>query len=118
MRKIRKVNERKVQFDWDETDDTAAADTNPLYAQRHEAQLYGRGHFGGIDIREQRSKQNFYDSIVQNRTTMADSEYAKYCLYPPLCCVELQRAYLKQVTMTCIGRKNRFMRCENVIGVL
>ena len=40
-RKIRRMNERKFVFDWDGTEDTSV-DTNPLYNERHDLQLYGR----------------------------------------------------------------------------
>jgi len=40
-RKIRKMNERKFVFDWDTNEDTAK-DFNPIYAERHDLQLFGR----------------------------------------------------------------------------
>jgi len=49
-RKIRKINNKKFVFDWDAKEDTAAKDLNPIYEKRHEARLYGRGHFAGISV--------------------------------------------------------------------
>ncbi|KAI0226552.1 mRNA splicing protein prp28 [Massospora cicadina] len=66
-RKIRKMNERKFVFDWDTTEDTSQ-DHNPLYSQRHQAQMFGRGHFGGFDDKEQlREKTRFYDRLLEAR---------------------------------------------------
>ncbi|SCO73166.1 ATP-dependent RNA helicase DDX23, putative [Plasmodium vivax] len=55
-------------FEWDQSEDTSKNDTNPLYQNRLEPQLlFGRGYIAGIDVREQRKKNNFYDKLVQNR---------------------------------------------------
>ncbi|KJP87180.1 hypothetical protein AK88_03227 [Plasmodium fragile] len=55
-------------FEWDQSEDTSRNDTNPLYQNRLEPQLlFGRGYIAGIDVREQRKKNNFYDKLVQNR---------------------------------------------------
>lgn len=57
----------KFNFDWNARDDTAV-DTNALYKHRHEAAaLYGRGFVGGVDRKEQRKKNNFYEELVQHR---------------------------------------------------
>ena len=37
-------------FDWDATDDTSV-DYNPLYKEKHQIQLFGRGHRAGIDLK-------------------------------------------------------------------
>ena len=56
-------------FDWDTTEDTAA-DYNPLYKQKHEIQLMGRGHVAGIDIKTQKKEQaSFYNKLMEKRRT-------------------------------------------------
>eukprot|EP00051_Salpingoeca_urceolata_P027711 m.482896 g.482896 ORF g.482896 m.482896 type:complete len:840 (-) comp22710_c0_seq1:50-2569(-) len=73
-RKIRKMNERKFVFDWDEGDDTSN-DYNPLYSNRHENQLWGRGNMAGIDITTQkREKSAFYEKLLAERRTAAEKE--------------------------------------------
>ena len=49
-RRVRRLNDRKFVFDWDATDDTSV-DYNPIYKDRHEIQLFGRGHIAGIDLK-------------------------------------------------------------------
>lgn len=73
-RRIRKVNDRKFVFDWDAAEDTSR-DLNPLYAERHDAQLFGRGHFAGIDVNEQRQQRGqFYEDLRRRRQTESDRE--------------------------------------------
>ncbi|KAL6305423.1 pre-mRNA-splicing ATP-dependent RNA helicase PRP28 [Sparassis latifolia] len=50
-RKIRKMNDRKFVFDWDEQDDTYSAETpSAVGSQRQGAQImFGRGHIAGMD---------------------------------------------------------------------
>jgi ATP-dependent RNA helicase DDX23/PRP28 len=50
-RKIRKMNERKFVFDWDEQEDTFSADPSAnIGVQRQGAQvMFGRGHIAGMD---------------------------------------------------------------------
>ncbi|KAH9981240.1 P-loop containing nucleoside triphosphate hydrolase protein [Lactifluus volemus] len=50
-RKIRKMNDRKFVFDWDEQEDTFAADPSAnIGVQRQGAQvMFGRGHIAGMD---------------------------------------------------------------------
>ncbi|KAH9951916.1 DEAD-domain-containing protein [Amylocystis lapponica] len=50
-RKIRKMNDRKFVFDWDEQDDTYSAETPAAVgSQRQGAQvMFGRGHIAGMD---------------------------------------------------------------------
>ena len=49
-KKIRRLNDRKFVFDWDIGEDTST-DYNPIYKQRHQIQLFGRGHIAGIDLK-------------------------------------------------------------------
>ncbi len=68
-RKIRRMNEKKFVFDWDAGDDTSR-DYNPIYAERHEVQLFGRGHLAGIDVAAQRlNKSQIYQDILEERRT-------------------------------------------------
>ncbi|KAJ3043102.1 DEAD (Asp-Glu-Ala-Asp) box polypeptide 23 [Rhizophlyctis rosea] len=68
-RKVRRMNEKKFVFDWDAQEDTSV-DFNPLYANRHEAQMYGRGLIAGIDLKEQKKhRAQFYDEILSERRT-------------------------------------------------
>ncbi len=50
-RKIRKMNDRKFVFDWDEQEDTGSADPSAnIGIQRQGAQvMFGRGHIAGMD---------------------------------------------------------------------
>ena len=50
-RKLRKMSDRKFVFDWDETDDTFAADApGSVGAAKQGAQvMFGRGHIAGMD---------------------------------------------------------------------
>jgi len=50
-----------IVFDWDASEDTSR-DINPLYANRHQAQFFGRGLRAGIDAKEQRSHQDYYET--------------------------------------------------------
>ena len=73
-RSIRRLNQRKFNFDWAEKDDTSV-DYNPLYTQRHQAQFYGRGRLAGIDEGVQkRSASSFYESLANERRTQADRD--------------------------------------------
>jgi len=57
----------KFSFDWEATDDTSQ-ELNALYDQRHNtALLFGRGFMGGIDRRDQRKKQCFYEELMSSR---------------------------------------------------
>ena len=63
-KKVRKQNERKFVFDWDAGDDTSN-DYNPLYRERHQVQLFGRGYIAGIDIKLQRKETGrFYEKFL------------------------------------------------------
>ena len=63
---------RIFQFDWEETDDTARSDKNPLYNNRlHLNPMFGRGYIAGIDLREQRKDSKFLDMLSSKRTAEA-----------------------------------------------
>ena len=63
-KKVRKQNERKFVFDWDAGDDTSN-DYNPLYRDRHQIQMFGRGYIAGMDIKQQRKESGkFYDKLL------------------------------------------------------
>ena len=70
----RRQNDRKFVFDWDNAEDTAN-DYNPIYKERHELQLMGRGHLAGIDIKAQK-KDNavFYNSLMEKRRTAEEKD--------------------------------------------
>lgn len=61
-RKPRRKNDRKPVFDWDPSEDTSAQIND---YEIHMPQFFGRGHLGGIDIREQRAKQASYYSELK-----------------------------------------------------
>ena len=73
-RKIRKMNDRKFVFDWDEQDDTLVADSPTAQGtNRQGAQvMFGRGHLAGMDdsgaVRKV-SKENvkFSDSLERRK---------------------------------------------------
>ncbi|KAF9931020.1 DEAD (Asp-Glu-Ala-Asp) box polypeptide 23 [Modicella reniformis] len=71
-RKIRKRNDKKFVFDWNADDDTSR-DLNPLYTHRHDAQLFGRGHFAGIELKDVKTKDQFYDKLMASRRTDAET---------------------------------------------
>jgi len=64
----------KFSFDWEATEDTAT-DLNPLYMQKHATSLlFGRGFVAGIDHREQRKLNTFYDDMIKDRPTQRAAE--------------------------------------------
>jgi ATP-dependent RNA helicase DDX23/PRP28 len=76
-RRMRRLNERKFVFDWDATEDTST-DYNPLYKEKHQVQLYGRGHIAGIDIKAQKKNQSrFYGELMEKRRTEEEKEQEK-----------------------------------------
>lgn len=80
-RKIRRMNERKFVFDWDAGEDTSY-DFNPLYANRHSAQMFGRGHIAGVDIKEQKKhRSEFYNRLLKDRQTAEEQERALYVFF-------------------------------------
>ncbi|KAJ3199057.1 DEAD (Asp-Glu-Ala-Asp) box polypeptide 23, partial [Entophlyctis luteolus] len=73
-RKIRKMNEKKFVFDWAADEDTAV-DINPIYANRHDVQLFGRGHIAGIDLKDQMKKRSqFYEKLLETRRTEEEAD--------------------------------------------
>lgn len=75
-RKIRKLNDRKFVFDWDAGEDTSA-DYNPIYSEKHQIQLFGRGNIAGIDIKAQKKDQSkFYDDMMEKRRTDTEKNFA------------------------------------------
>ncbi|KAG1296497.1 hypothetical protein G6F66_003408 [Rhizopus arrhizus] len=75
-RKIRRMNEKKFVFDWDAGEDTSY-DFNPLYANKHNAQMFGRGRIAGIDEKEQKKHQSeFYDRLLKERRTVEELDRA------------------------------------------
>jgi ATP-dependent RNA helicase DDX23/PRP28 len=74
------MNERKFVFDWDAGEDTSY-DFNPLYANKHNAQMFGRGHLAGIDAKEQKKQQSeFYDRLLKERRTTEEIDRARCVL--------------------------------------
>lgn len=72
------MNERKFVFDWDAGEDTSH-DFNPLYANKHNAQMFGRGHLAGIDMKDQKKHQSeFYDRLLKERRTEEEIDRARY----------------------------------------
>ncbi|XP_037093871.1 LOW QUALITY PROTEIN: probable ATP-dependent RNA helicase DDX23 [Pollicipes pollicipes] len=73
-RRVRRLNDRKFVFDWDAGEDTST-DYNQLYKERHQIQLFGRGHIAGIDIKTQKKEQTeFYGELMENRRTAAEKD--------------------------------------------
>ena len=63
-----------IVFDWDGIEDTAT-DYNPLYQQRHQAQLFGRGHIAGIDVAFQKTQMSsFYLDLLEHRRTESEKD--------------------------------------------
>lgn len=60
---------RKFNFDWDPSEDTTAQTS---YAERHQPQFFGRGHLGGIDIKEQREEQSRYYRALKKQKLAED----------------------------------------------
>ncbi|XP_074658573.1 putative ATP-dependent RNA helicase DDX23 [Tubulanus polymorphus] len=68
-RRQRRLNDRKFVFDWDTGEDTST-DYNPIYKEKHQIQLFGRGHIAGIDIKQQKKDASkFYGDLVEKRRT-------------------------------------------------
>jgi ATP-dependent RNA helicase DDX23/PRP28 len=71
------MNEKKFVFDWDAGEDTSY-DFNPLYANKHNAQMFGRGRIAGIDEKEQKKHQSeFYDRLLKERRTVEELDRAR-----------------------------------------
>ncbi|KAL9965997.1 hypothetical protein ACROYT_G024002 [Oculina patagonica] len=71
-KKIRRLADRKFVFEWDTGEDTAV-DYNPIYMDKHQIQLFGRGHIGGIDIKWQKKETGkFYQEMLEKRRTVEE----------------------------------------------
>jgi len=81
-RKVIKPSEKFrniFNFEWDATEDTAREERNPLYAKPVEPQLlFGRGYRAGVDIREQRKVNNFYEELVKRRVEKFGEDSAAF----------------------------------------
>ncbi|KAJ3299985.1 DEAD (Asp-Glu-Ala-Asp) box polypeptide 23 [Borealophlyctis nickersoniae] len=75
-RKVRKMSDKKFVFDWDTQEDTSV-DINPIYANRHEPQMFGRGHMAGIDLKEQMKQRSFYEALLAERRTVEEKDRAQ-----------------------------------------
>eukprot|EP00842_Homolaphlyctis_polyrhiza_P004184 jgi/Hompol1/4767/HPOL_003865-RA len=68
-RSLRRINDKKFVFDWDNQEDTAN-DFNPIYTNKHSAQLFGRGLIAGIDVKTQKKQRaSFYENVLRERRT-------------------------------------------------
>ncbi|OBS79531.1 hypothetical protein A6R68_18136 [Neotoma lepida] len=73
-RRTRHLNDRKFVFEWDASEDTSI-DYNPLYKERHQVQLLGRGFIAGIDLKQQKREQSrFYGDLMEKRRTLEEKE--------------------------------------------
>ncbi|XP_051947409.1 probable ATP-dependent RNA helicase DDX23 [Xyrauchen texanus] len=73
-RRTRHLNDRKFVFEWDASEDTST-DYNPLYKEKHQVQLYGRGFIAGIDLKQQkRDQSHFYGDLMEKRRTIEEKE--------------------------------------------
>lgn len=73
-RRTRHLNDRKFVFEWDASEDTSI-DYNPIYKEKHQVQLYGRGFIAGIDLKQQKRDQSrFYGDLMEKRRTMEEKE--------------------------------------------
>ncbi|CAB1336226.1 unnamed protein product [Coregonus sp. 'balchen'] len=73
-RRTRHLNDRKFVFEWDASEDTST-DYNPIYKEKHQVQLYGRGFIAGIDLKQQkRDQSHFYVGMMETRRTLEEKE--------------------------------------------
>uniref|UniRef100_A0A671RYP1 Probable ATP-dependent RNA helicase DDX23 n=1 Tax=Sinocyclocheilus anshuiensis TaxID=1608454 RepID=A0A671RYP1_9TELE len=73
-RRTRHLNDRKFVFEWDASEDTST-DYNPIYKEKHQVQLYGRGFIAGIDLKQQKRDQSqFYGDLMEKRRTLEEKE--------------------------------------------
>ncbi|CAL4122868.1 unnamed protein product [Meganyctiphanes norvegica] len=73
-KRVRRLNDRKFVFDWDAGEDTSV-DYNDLYINKHHVHFFGRGHFGGFDLKEQKKNQGkFYGGYIETRRSQADKD--------------------------------------------
>ena len=76
-------------FDWDAGEDTSN-DYNPIYKERHQIQLFGRGNVAGFDVKIQRKEQSkFYGDLLEKRRTEGEKEQEVSVLSFPLYTVPL-----------------------------
>lgn len=58
--------------------DDTSNDYNPLYRERHQVQLFGRGYIAGIDIKAQRKETcKFYSQLLDQRWSDDQSKRAR-----------------------------------------
>lgn len=63
-KKRRRTTEKKFNFEWNEEEDTSI-DYNPIYQERAEATLFGRGRLGGYaEEAAELQTQKFIDAVV------------------------------------------------------
>ncbi|CAD7924917.1 unnamed protein product [Amoebophrya sp. A25] len=81
-RKLQKPSEKFrniFNFEWAAEDDTFRGDSNELYTKRPEPQLlYGRGYRAGIDVREQRKANSFYEEMVAARAEATGEDVSNF----------------------------------------
>jgi len=66
-------------FEWNADDDTQRGDNNPLYTKRVEPQLlFGRGYRAGIDVREQRKNNSFYEELIAKRAEYSGEDVSNF----------------------------------------
>eukprot|EP00931_Biecheleriopsis_adriatica_P097225 TRINITY_DN7098_c0_g1_i1.p1 TRINITY_DN7098_c0_g1~~TRINITY_DN7098_c0_g1_i1.p1 ORF type:complete len:752 (-),score=222.16 TRINITY_DN7098_c0_g1_i1:113-2368(-) len=66
-------------FEWNADDDTMRGDNNPLYTKRVEPQLlFGRGYRAGIDVREQRKNNSFYEELIAKRAEYSGEDVSAF----------------------------------------
>merc|ERR1719171_1596816 len=66
-------------FEWNADDDTMRGDNNPLYTKRVEPQLlFGRGYRAGIDVREQRKSNSFYEELIAKRAEYTGEDVSTF----------------------------------------
>lgn len=75
-KKRRRTTEKKFNFEWNAEEDTSI-DHNPIYADRIEANFYGRGHLGGLDVD---TKTQDYARALQQRDGQDGSKRAQEML--------------------------------------
>lgn len=77
-KKLQKPSEKFrniFNFEWAAEDDTFRGDMNELYTKRPEPQLlFGRGYRAGVDVREQRKANTFYEQMVLTRAERSGEE--------------------------------------------
>mmetsp|Transcript_16321 Transcript_16321/g.39113 ORF Transcript_16321/g.39113 Transcript_16321/m.39113 type:complete len:722 (-) Transcript_16321:859-3024(-) len=81
-KKVQKPSEKFrniFTFEWDTSEDTNRDDSNPIYQEKREPQLlFGRGFRAGIDVREQRRQNNFYDELVKRRAEQSGEDISAF----------------------------------------